>query len=124
MKEKVAGERSKYRSLWRESLEQLRKHDKRMTDKDGEIETPKARLAALEARCSVPSDPVGAPGESPKSVHSRSVRTKSPGESVGVPRGDLASGSERSLRTTRNQRTKPGRAECAGSITPREGPSY
>ena len=48
LKVKIAEERDKYKSLWRESCEQLREHDELIAKKDAEIGASKSRLAELE----------------------------------------------------------------------------
>ena len=40
----------RYKSLWRESCEQLREHDNAVGEKDAEIEALKERIAMLEVR--------------------------------------------------------------------------
>ena len=74
LKVKVAEERDKYKSLWRESCEQLREHDELIAKKDAEIGALKSRLAELETRRSTPDDPAPVSGGS---LH-RTIRVDSP----------------------------------------------
>ena len=48
LKVKVKEERNRYKSVWRESCEQLLEHDALMAEKEVEVEALRARLAELE----------------------------------------------------------------------------
>lgn len=107
LKVKVTEEKNKYKYLWRESLEQLREHDERMSDKDAEIKMLKSRLAGLGVRRAISDDPACVSGERAKSVR-RSVRAESMCVSVAERSEDPACMSETSPRMSKRAvRTEP-----------------
>ena len=97
LRERVEGERMRYKSLWRESCEQLRDNDSAVGEKDAEIEALAERIVMLELRGSrfyVEASPAHLPASShvapevPVSGRAASPRgSHSSGVSTGLPRG-------------------------------------
>ena len=87
MSERVEGEKKRYKCLWRESCEQLKKYDDIVAEKEAEIADLRACLEALETE-----------GLGPR--REKTVRSPMLGDSVprplGVPRGPV----DTSTRTT------------------------
>ena len=57
----MEGERKRYKSLWRESCEQLREHDSAVGEKDAEIEE---RVEVRGSRVDVEASPAHLPASS------------------------------------------------------------
>jgi hypothetical protein len=69
LKEKVEEGRRKYKSLWRESCEQLREYDDVIAEKEAEIRELKARMATLGARDSGPGSGHASPHMLSRGAH-------------------------------------------------------